>query len=212
MTTYFFQVFSSLWGPGTVIVTVKNGQTWKERLKVHAGHSAQEFNNIKKQIQSLKEFSAVTLIIIYNGSHDSMGPGLPSTNKQEQPVELELELDLTRIPLAAWVLVVLHPGRSPVRPLWRDVCPNWQWHRTGSRWFPVRTLPVAPLWCDLGFVPNSRGNKAAANLRPNSSTRPGARPDVRRISHNWLRDVDHDWHSRQVLVGLDRPLAARRCR
>ena len=118
MTTYFFQVFSSLWGPGTVIVTVKNGQTWKERLKVHAGHSAQEFNNIKKQIQSLKEFSAVTLIIIYNGSHESMGPGLPSTNKQEQPVELELELDLTRIP--AWVLV-LHPGRSPVRPLWRDV-------------------------------------------------------------------------------------------
>ena len=45
-------------------------------------------------------------------------------------------------------------------------CPSWQWHRTGSRWFPVRTLPVAPLWCDLGFVPNSRGNKAAANLRP----------------------------------------------
>ena len=30
----------------------------------------------------------------------------------------------------------------------------------------VRTLPVAPLWCDLGFVPDSRGNKAAANLRP----------------------------------------------
>ena len=26
---------------------------------------------------------------------------------------------------------------------------------------------VAPLWCDLGFVPNSSGNKAAANLRPN---------------------------------------------
>ena len=36
----------------------------------------------------------------------------------------------------------------------------------GFRWFPVRTLSVAPLWCDLGFVPNSRGNKAAANLRP----------------------------------------------
>ena len=35
-----------------------------------------------------------------------------------------------------------------------------------SCWSPVRTLPVAPLWCDLGFVPNSRGNKAAANLRP----------------------------------------------
>ena len=45
-------------------------------------------------------------------------------------------------------------------------CPSWQWHRTGSRWSPVRTLPVAPLWCDLGFVPNSRGNKAAANLCP----------------------------------------------
>ena len=40
------------------------------------------------------------------------------------------------------------------------------WHRTGSRWSPVRTLSVAPLWCDLGFFPNSRGNKAAANLRP----------------------------------------------
>ena len=24
------------------------------------------------------------------------------------------------------------------------------------------------MWCDLGFVPNSRGNKAAANLRPSS--------------------------------------------
>ena len=45
-------------------------------------------------------------------------------------------------------------------------CPSWQWHRTGSRWSPVRTLLVAPLWCDLGSVPNSRGNKAAANLRP----------------------------------------------
>ena len=32
--------------------------------------------------------------------------------------------------------------------------------------FQVRTLPVAPLWCDLGFVPNSRGIEAAANLRP----------------------------------------------
>ena len=55
-------------------------------------------------------------------------------------------------------------------------CPSWQWHRTGSRWSPVclqnwkplvsRTLPVAPLWCDLEFVPNSRGNKGAANLCP----------------------------------------------
>ena len=45
-------------------------------------------------------------------------------------------------------------------------CPSWQWHRTGSRWSPVRTLLVVPLWCDLEFFPNSRGNKAAANLRP----------------------------------------------
>ena len=50
-------------------------------------------------------------------------------------------------------------------------CPSWQWHRAGSRWSPVRTLPVAPLWCDLGFVPNSRGNKAAANLRPTNSAK-----------------------------------------
>ena len=30
-------------------------------------------------------------------------------------------------------------------------CPSWQRHRTGYGWLPVRTLPVAPLWCDLGF-------------------------------------------------------------
>ena len=36
-------------------------------------------------------------------------------------------------------------------------------------WSPVRTLPVAPLWCDRGFVPNSLGDKAAANLRPKYS-------------------------------------------
>ena len=45
-------------------------------------------------------------------------------------------------------------------------CPSWQWHRTGSSWSPVRTLPVAPLWCDLGFIQNSCGNKAAANHCP----------------------------------------------
>ena len=28
-------------------------------------------------------------------------------------------------------------------------CPSWQWHRAGYRWQPVRTLPVAPLGCDL---------------------------------------------------------------
>ena len=31
---------------------------------------------------------------------------------------------------------------------------------------PVRSLPVEPLWCDLGFFLNSRGNKAVTNLRP----------------------------------------------
>ena len=40
--------------------------------------------------------------------------------------------------------------------------------------FELRTLPVAPLWCDLGFVPNSRGNKAAANLRPKQLLDPPA--------------------------------------
>ena len=44
--------------------------------------------------------------------------------------------------------------------------PSRQWNRTGSCWSPVRILPVAPLWCDLGLVPNSSGNKAAANLGP----------------------------------------------
>ena len=42
-------------------------------------------------------------------------------------------------------------------------------YRTGSCWSPVRTLPVVPLWCDLGFIPNSRGNKAAVNLRPTTT-------------------------------------------
>ena len=44
-------------------------------------------------------------------------------------------------------------------------------HRTGSRWSPVRTLSVVALWCDLGFVLNNRGNKAAANLRPRGLVR-----------------------------------------
>ena len=29
-------------------------------------------------------------------------------------------------------------------------CPSWQWQRTGYCWSPVRPLPVAPLWCELG--------------------------------------------------------------
>ena len=50
-------------------------------------------------------------------------------------------------------------------------CPSWQWNRTGSCWSPVRTRPVAPLWCDLGFFPTSRGNKGRANLRPSEKAR-----------------------------------------
>ena len=49
-------------------------------------------------------------------------------------------------------------------PTWtRDVL---SWHRTGSRWSPVRTLPVTPLWCDLGFFPNSRGIKSCGDPPP----------------------------------------------
>ena len=64
-----------------------------------------------------------------------------------------------------WCLLSLSLGSlkkvAKVEPAHPDVFgPSWQWHRTGSRWFPVRILPVAPLWCDLGFVPNSCGNKA----------------------------------------------------
>ena len=29
-------------------------------------------------------------------------------------------------------------------------CPSWQWRGTGYRSSPVRTLPVAPWWCNLG--------------------------------------------------------------
>ena len=45
-------------------------------------------------------------------------------------------------------------------------CPSWQWHRSGSSWSPVLYLPVAPLWCDLGFFPNSRGNKSCCEPPP----------------------------------------------
>ena len=49
-------------------------------------------------------------------------------------------------------------------------CPSWQWHRTGtplvSSSNPTGGAALAPLWCDLEFFPNSRGSKAAANLRP----------------------------------------------
>ena len=45
-------------------------------------------------------------------------------------------------------------------------CPSWQWHRTGCHRSPIRTLPVAPLWCDLGFCSRTVVViKLAANLR-----------------------------------------------
>ena len=45
----------------------------------------------------------------------------------------------------------------------RDVCPSWQWHRFGYRWSLVRTLPMAPLWCDKAAI-NQNQNEAAATL------------------------------------------------
>ena len=74
-------------------------------------------------------------------------------------------------PSSVWALRVLSTTSVCASLCQGMSCPSWQWHRTGSRWILVRTLPVAPLWCDLGFVPNSRGNKAAANLRPVTSMR-----------------------------------------
>ena len=59
----------------------------------------------------------------------------------------------------------LSPSQLPLLGTTRGH-PCWQWHRIGSGWSPVWSLPLAPLQCDLGFFPNSRGNKAAANLRP----------------------------------------------
>ena len=66
----------------------------------------------------------------------------------------------------SWIAQVEYQGQSGQTLYTGMSCLSWQWHRTGSRWSSVRTLLVAPLWCDLGFFPNSRGNKAAANLRP----------------------------------------------
>ena len=79
-------------------------------------------------------------------------------------------------------------------------CPSWQWHRTGSRWSPVRTLPVVPLWCDLRIFPNSRGNKAAANLRP-------SRPRLRLVSG--CHESGHRWTLRSPRSsGLSRAQAS----
>ena len=41
-----------------------------------------------------------------------------------------------------------------------------------------------PLWCDQGFVPNSRGNKAAANLRPNTVSFYGNNSGIVHLQHS----------------------------
>ena len=65
--------------------------------------------------------------------------------------------------------------------------PSWQWQRTGSSWSPVLTLPYRwrPCqWCDLGFFPNSRGNKAAAKplLQPCSAATVSSERTLRLIT------------------------------
>ena len=74
----------------------------------------------------------------------------------------------------------------------------------GSRWFPGRTLPVAPLWCDLGFVLNSRGNKAAANLRPVMREMKLLKESFQRVK----RDMSSLKESNSTLIaGLNLPTA-----
>ena len=64
-------------------------------------------------------------------------------------------------PASALPVSLCHPGLSVTvvdfKQLDSEVlkvpgtsCPSWQWHKTGYRWSPARTIPVAPLWCDLG--------------------------------------------------------------
>ena len=45
----------------------------------------------------------------------------------------------------------LHRARFLMASSYGMSCPSWQWHRAGYSWSPIRTLPVAPLWCDLGL-------------------------------------------------------------
>ena len=49
-------------------------------------------------------------------------------------------------------------------------CPSWQWHRIGYRWSPVRTLPVAPLWCDLGRCPEQSWLESCGESPPKNKT------------------------------------------
>ena len=85
---------------------------------------------------------------------------------------------------------------------------------TGSRWSPVRTLLVAPLWCDLGFVPNSRGNKAAANLRPISPVvpMPTLGPPLARPLHSLrstqchLKPTSINWYQVGCLLNVTKVL------
>ena len=79
-----------------------------------------------------------------------------------------------------------------------------QWNRTGSRWSPVRTLPVVPLWCGLGFILNSRGNKAAANFCPMSNSVKShnhldSKPEPeKRKNGSWKLDRKAKWHLLQL--------------
>ena len=51
--------------------------------------------------------------------------------------------------LLSEVLVVAQ-STSPIPLKIGMSCPSWQRHRTGYRWSPVQTLPVARLRCDVG--------------------------------------------------------------
>ena len=84
-------------------------------------------------------------------------------------------------------------------------CRRWQWHRTGSSWSPVRTVPVAPVWGDLGFFPKGRGSKATTTTIREQCPRPhhkGATGRVRTenqqfpvLCHCQLgQDIPHSTH------------------
>ena len=65
--------------------------------------------------------------------------------------------DIKSYPVFRWAVEVRRGVTRPMMLLTRLFpgystgmsCPSWQWHRTGNSWSPVRTLQVAPLWCDL---------------------------------------------------------------
>ena len=48
-------------------------------------------------------------------------------------------------------------------------CPSWQWHRTGSRWSPVRTLLRAYWWRPCGVTWDSSQTGVVIRLRQTSA-------------------------------------------